>query len=70
MTAVTKRRPQLQQMGYAVRCPGSDEVMGYLVVGDTNDCLGQALTQNGFWLVPLAPKPTTTVRIAPAPAAA
>jgi len=67
MTAVAKRSTQPKRTEYAVRCPGTSEVMGYLAAGEGTGCLEQALTENGFWLVPVGKTPT---RPAPTPVAA
>ncbi len=65
MTALPKRSMQSEQMKCAVRCPGTNEVVGYLLAGEGTGELEQALTQNGFWLTPVTPRP-----VRPAPVAA
>jgi hypothetical protein len=67
MTALPKRSTQLEQVKCAVRCPETDEVVGYLLMGEGTGELEQALTENGFWLTPVTSRP---VRPAPAPVAA
>ena len=54
MTATTQNSIHPREVRCEVRTPETDEILGYLVVGGTAACLEQALTENGFWLVPIA----------------
>ena len=61
MTAVAERTKQgakqSREVNCEVHCPGTDEVIGYVVAGGSADCLERALADNGLWLVPIAPRP-------------
>ncbi len=52
MTVVAERKPQLAVVGCEVRFRETGEVVGYLVTAAAAGALEQALTENGFWLVP------------------
>ena len=56
MTAIARSRTRPKEVRCEVHSPGTDEVLGYLVVGGTSACLEQALSENGFWLVPVRPR--------------
>jgi hypothetical protein len=53
MTVIAQGRTRPREVRCEIRCPGTEEVLGYLLVGGTASCLEQALAQNGFWLVPI-----------------
>jgi hypothetical protein len=53
MTAAARSRTRPNEVRCEVRSPGTEEVIGYVVVGGAATCLEQALTENGFWLVPV-----------------
>jgi len=53
MTAVAERTKQTDAVNCEVRCPGTDQVLGYVVVGGSASCLERALADNGLWLVPV-----------------
>ena len=57
MTVTAERRTATARMTCAVRCPGSNEVLGYVVVGGWAHSLEKALEDNGLWLVPVRPRP-------------
>ena len=57
MTVTAERRTASDRMTCAVRCPGSNEVLGYVVVGGWAHSLEKALEDNGLWLVPVRPRP-------------
>jgi|GEM_PF-3253340 len=68
MTVATKYWTQSNQINCEIRSPDSKEVFGYVVLGNGASSLEQALTANGFWLVPISAHPTPDLK--PAPAAA
>jgi hypothetical protein len=51
--ARTSPAPSRREVRCEVHCSGSEQVLGYLVVGGTASCLEQALRHNGFSLVPV-----------------
>ena len=53
MTATARSRTRPKEARCEVRCPGTEEVLGYVVVGGAAACLEQALAENGLWLVPV-----------------
>ena len=58
MTAVAERAERTKQgeaVNCEVHCPGSDEVIGYVVAGRSAGCLEKALADNGLRLVPAVP---------------
>ena len=57
MTVAAERRTVSERMTCAVRCPESDEVLGYMVVGGWARSLEKALQDNGLWLVPVGTRP-------------
>jgi len=57
MTAIARSRNLPKEVRCEVRSPGTNEVIGYLVVGGAAGCLEEALTENGFWLVPVNGRP-------------
>ncbi len=64
MTALPKRSTQSEQMKFAVRCPATNQVVGYLLMGEGTGELEQALTQNGFWLTPVKTRPVQPTPVA------
>ena len=56
MIAVAERTKQSEAVNCEVRCAGTDEVLGYVVVGGSAGCLERALADNGLWLAPATPR--------------
>lgn len=56
MTAVAERTKHSKETNCEVHCPGTDEVIGYVVAGGAAGCLVRALADNGLSLVPVAPR--------------
>ncbi len=56
MTAIARSRTRPKEVRCEVRSPGTEEVLGYLVVGGASACLEQALAENGLWVVPMRPR--------------
>ncbi len=57
MTLVAERSRAIEAVNCEVRCPGRDEVLGYVVGGRSAGCLEKALADNGLSLVPVGPEP-------------
>lgn len=53
MTVVAERKAHVEATGYEVRFGGKGQVVAYVVSGPGAASLEQALTDNGFWLVPV-----------------
>ena len=56
MTAVAERAERTKQgeaVNCEVHCPGTDEVLAYVVAGGSATCLERALADNGLRLVPV-----------------
>jgi hypothetical protein len=53
MTAVAERTQQSEVVNWEVHCPGTDEVLAYVVAGGSAGCLERALADNGLRLVPV-----------------
>jgi hypothetical protein len=62
MTATTQNSIHPQEVRCEVRSRETDEILGYLVVGGTAACLEQALTENGFSLVPVTKRRSRAAR--------
>lgn len=59
MTVVAERTERTQRseaVNCEVHCPGTDQVLGYIVAGRSAGCLEKALADNGLWLVPVNPR--------------